>query len=64
MPAGCATGASHEVDIEQAGRFAIEVAKAFSNQAVSFYDEDEYKRLLSLYGPMNLFQTDPGRVKE
>lgn len=62
--AGCATGASHEVDIEQAGRFAIEVAKAFSNQEVSFYNKDEYERLLSLYGPMNLLQTDPGRVKE
>jgi hypothetical protein len=54
---GCATGASHEVDIEQAARFCIEVAKGFGRGKVKFYDEDEFKRLVELYGPMNHLQT-------
>jgi len=54
---GCATGASHIVDIEQAARFCIEVAKGFGKGKVKFYDEDEFKRLVKLYGPMNHLQT-------
>lgn len=54
---GCATGASHEVDIEQAARFCIEVAKGFGRGKVKFYEEDEFKRLVELYGPMNHLQT-------
>jgi len=54
---GCATGASHEVDIEQAARFCIEVAKGFGKGKVRFYDEEEFKHLVELYGPMNHLQT-------
>ncbi|EHR78183.1 hypothetical protein OCC_03993 [Thermococcus litoralis DSM 5473] len=54
---GCATGASHEVDIEQAARFCIEVAKGFGKGKVRFYDEEEFKHLVKLYGPMNHLQT-------
>lgn len=50
---GCATGASHEVDIELVARFCVEVAKALGNQSASFYDSDEYQRLLGLYGSMS-----------
>lgn len=55
--AGCATGASHFGDIEMAGRFVIEVAKLYGKGQCSFYDEDEYERLIKLYGKMDRFQT-------
>jgi hypothetical protein len=54
---GCSTGANHEVDIEQAARYCIEVAKAFTEKRCSFYDEEEFKKLVNLYGPMNSLQT-------
>lgn len=57
--AGCATGASHGLDIELAARFSIEVAKDYSSGKCSFYDEENYKRLLELYGDCKRFQT-PG----
>ncbi len=57
--AGCATGASHPEDIEKAGRFVIEVAKQFGQRLCDFYDYEEYRRLIELYGKMNKFQT-PG----
>jgi len=54
---GCATGANHEVDIEEAGRFCLEVAKAFTEGNCRFYDEGEFKRVVELYGRMNVLQT-------
>lgn len=54
---GCATGASHVVDIEQAVRFSIEVAKQYGARKCSFYDEKEFDRLVRLYGPMTRLQT-------
>jgi hypothetical protein len=54
---GCATGASHEIDIEQAARFAVEVAKSFTSGRTRFYDPDEFDRLVSLYGSMAHLQT-------
>jgi hypothetical protein len=54
---GCATGASHVYDIEQATRFAIEVAKAFTEGKCRLYDDEEYRRLLHLYGTLNHLQT-------
>ena len=49
---GCATGASHIVDIEEAVRFSIEVAKKFGAGRCAFYDEEEFQRIISLYGSM------------
>lgn len=49
---GCASGASHVPDIEEAVRFSIEVAKAFGARKCSFYDPDEFSRLVGLYGSM------------
>lgn len=49
---GCATGASHEVDIEMAARFCIEVAKAYGEGQCSFFDSQEFARLEQLYGSM------------
>lgn len=54
---GCATGASHEVDIGLAVRFCVEVAKTFGQGKCAFYAEAEYARILKLYGPMRHLQT-------
>ncbi len=56
---GCATGASHVVDIEMAVRFCIEVAKAFGEGKCSLYNEEEFKRILSLYGSMEHLKKNP-----
>jgi len=58
---GSATGASHPGDIEQAVRFAIEVAKAFGRGRCRFFDADEWERIQARYGPMTHLQT-PGRA--
>jgi hypothetical protein len=57
---GCGTGANHEVDIELAARFCIEVAKSFGSGNCRFYDPEEFSTLVSLYGPMTRFQTKGG----
>jgi hypothetical protein len=53
---GCATGASHETDIADAVRFAIEVAKEYGAGQCRFYDPDEFARLVALYGDMRRLQ--------
>lgn len=53
---GCATGASHEVDIADAVRFAIEVAKEVGRGQCRFHDEAEFQRLVALYGDMRRLQ--------
>ena len=55
--AGCATGATHLEDLEDAGRFMLEAAKAFGNGLCSFYDEEEFGRIQKLYGSMEHFKT-------
>lgn len=54
---GSATGASQVTDIETAVRFCLEAAKAFGANRCAFYDEDEFARLVELYGPMTHLQT-------
>lgn len=49
---GCATGASHAVDIECAVRFCIEVAKAYGEGKCHFYDDHEFDLITKLYGSM------------
>jgi len=53
---GCGTGASHEVDMEQAVRFGVEVAKVFGKGSLQFYDPEEFARCISLYGSMKHLQ--------
>jgi hypothetical protein len=53
---GCATGASHEVDIADAVRFAIEVAKDVGTGQCRFHDEAEFQTLVGLYGDMRRLQ--------
>ena len=50
---GCATGASHIVDIETAARFCIEVGKAYTDGKCDFYDRAEFDNLVARYGSMN-----------
>lgn len=57
MVPGCATGSTHINDLEEAGRFMIEVAKYFGKNQCSFYDKEEYDRIIQLYGSMNHIQT-------
>ncbi|MCQ9367068.1 DUF1177 domain-containing protein [Brevibacterium sp. 50QC2O2] len=49
---GSATGASHEIDIADAVRFAIEVAKGFGKGDVHFVKDDEVAILQRLYGSL------------
>ena len=57
MVAGCATGATHFVDVEETARFALEVAKAFGTGTCCFYDEEEFRRLQARYGRMDCLMT-------
>lgn len=54
--AGCATGATHLIDVESAARFMLETAKDFTSGRCSFYDKEEYQKIVSLYGSMKRFQ--------
>lgn len=54
---GSASGASHFVDMEEAGRFMVEVAKAFGRGQCQFYDEEEFKKIEAKYGKMTHLQT-------
>lgn len=56
---GCGTGASHEVDIAEAVRFAIEVAKEVGAGTCRFHDAAEFDRLVALYGRMSHLQGHP-----
>ena len=42
--AGCATGATHMEDLDEAARFMIESAKAFGRGKLSFLDKEEFAR--------------------
>ncbi|MGC9074019.1 MAG: DUF1177 domain-containing protein [Caldisericum sp.] len=49
---GSATGANRIIDMEEAGRFIIEVAKEFTSNNLKFYDVNEFKNLVNIYGSM------------
>lgn len=57
---GCGTGASHEVDIAAAVKFAVETAKEVTNGSCSFYSKDEFAKIQQLYGSMKVLQTMGG----
>lgn len=58
---GCATGASHVIDMEEAARFILEVAKAYTKGDCHFYDKKEYDFIKETYGSMKKFQTLDGK---
>lgn len=55
--AGCATGVTNISQIDAAGRFAIEVAQAFSKNNSLFYDRKEFGKIKKLYGTFPVLQT-------
>ncbi|KYH38591.1 MAG: hypothetical protein AYL28_003150 [Candidatus Bathyarchaeota archaeon B23] len=55
--AGCATGANHVIDLDEAARFALEVAKDYGRGLCRFYDEEEWAIIIKRYGPLKLLQT-------
>lgn len=60
---GSASGASHEVDIALAVRFAVELAKEFGAGTAQLHDADEFASLTARYGSQAHLQTlgtDPG----
>lgn len=57
--AGCATGVSNVTSIDAVGRFVIEVAQRFGKGTCLFYDKDEYKKMVELYGNLKHLQTNP-----
>lgn len=54
---GCATGATHLTDLDEAGTFMIEAAKAFGAGSCSFYDTEEFALFGKRYGSMTHLQT-------
>lgn len=57
MVPGCATGASHFTDVEEAARFLLETAKAFGKGQCSFYDAEAFQQTVDRYGSMAHIQT-------
>ncbi|RLG87818.1 MAG: DUF1177 domain-containing protein [Thermoprotei archaeon] len=49
---GSATGATNIWALEQATRFVVEVAKEFTAGRAKFYDEEEWKKLISIHGEL------------
>lgn len=60
--AGCATGATHLVHVEQVVRFVIEVAKLYGTGKCAFFDEKEFAMMTSMYGSMKHLLTLDGKV--
>ncbi len=58
--AGSSTGATDLAAVEQAVRFCVEAAKGYGAGSLRFCDDDEFGRLVALYGSMAHLQT-PGQ---
>ncbi|BCW47453.1 DUF1177 domain-containing protein [Arthrobacter sp. StoSoilB5] len=56
--AGSATGATNLHSVESAVRFVIEAAKDFTAGRISFLDDEEYQRIVGLYGSMSILVRD------
>ena len=54
---GSGTGASHEITIAEAARYCIEVAKEFGLEKIKLHDQEEFEKMVKLYGKMNHLQT-------
>lgn len=54
---GCATGASHLNDVEEAARYVLEVAKAYGEGLLNFFDRKEWIVILERYGALKKLQT-------
>jgi len=54
---GCGTGVSNAYQIEQLGRFLIEVGQSFGKNKCNFYDSKEFKLITDKYGSMEHLQS-------
>lgn len=54
---GCATGATHLGDLDEAATFMLEAAKAFGEGSCSFFDAEEFELFGKRYGSMANLQT-------
>ena len=54
---GCATGATHLTDLDEAGTFMIEAAKSFGAGSCAFFDEAEFELFGKRYGSMAQLKT-------
>jgi len=61
---GSATGASQIMDIEAAGRFCLEVAKAYGQGNCRLYDPDEWELIQRTYGSLRHLQAGGYRAGE
>jgi len=59
---GCATGASHEIDIRDAASFCVEVAKIMGSGLEIFYDAAMYSHSVELYGSMEHFRSGGNKL--
>ncbi|WP_061959322.1 DUF1177 domain-containing protein [Cupriavidus pauculus] len=63
---GSDSGASHEIDLAEAARFCIEVAKRFTTTEVygpcEFFDHAEWHRIQAMYPDLRAFQTSGNRT--
>ena len=57
MVPGCASGATHGIDVEETARFLLEVAKNFGRGKCRFYEPEQFERMEQLYGSMKQLQT-------
>lgn len=55
--AGCSTGVTDLFSVDKAARFILETAKDFTSKKAKFYDDEEFEKILSLYGELSHFQT-------
>ncbi|WP_322086487.1 DUF1177 domain-containing protein [Burkholderia sp. BCC1999] len=53
---GSDSSASHEVDLAEAVRFSVEVAKRFTAGACEFYDANEWQKIRHAYPDLSVFQ--------
>lgn len=59
---GTGTGVNYPLELESAARFCTEVAKEFGQGSCRLYDEEEFRRIVELYGSMKRLQTLGGDV--
>jgi hypothetical protein len=49
---GCATGACQETDLRDAALFCIEIAKIMNKGLGAFFDAEQYKKAVAMYGSL------------
>lgn len=54
--AGCTTGVTNAQQIDNVGRFLIEVSQRFSQNKCQFFDKDEYQLIVKKYGSLKSLQ--------